>query len=136
MQALNDYVDHILAENSNARLIVTGDFNTFEFTNDLREILPGAPSSGNGHKRRGNNYHRRDGVLSNLIDTLRDDNVYTFIFEGNSQVLDQLLVTDNLRYYAELDIVHVNVDFARVDDSVASDHEPLVGRFYLPHDDD
>ncbi|MGI9287152.1 MAG: hypothetical protein ACR2P1_17340 [Pseudomonadales bacterium] len=48
-----------------------------------------------------------------------------------TQVLDQLLVTDNLRYYTELDIVHVNVDFARVDDSVASDHEQLLSCFYL-----
>lgn len=133
-QALNDYVDSILADNSNARLIVTGDFNTFEFTNDVREILTGATAATNGNKSRRSRSHR--GVLTNLIESLRDDNVYTFNFEGNSQVLDQLLVSNSLLYYAALDIVHVNVDFARVDDSVASDHEPLVSRFYLFDDRD
>lgn len=37
---------------------------------------------------------------------------------------------------ADLDIVHVNVDFPRVDDTVGSDHEPLVVRLDLRGDDD
>ena len=72
-----------------------------------------------------------DKVLTNLIDGLTDDEVYTFNFEGNSQVLDSFFVTDNVLGTAEFDIVHVNVDFPRVNDSVGSDHEPLLGRFKL-----
>ena len=98
--------------------MVLGDLNTFEWTNDLTEILPGE-----GFKR----------ILSNLINKLDDDNVYTFIFDGNSQVLDHVFVTDNLLPGAEIDIVHVNVDFPRVDDSVGSDHEPVVTRLSLRH---
>ena len=63
-------------------------------------------------------------LLGNLIDTLTDDNVYTFNFEGNSQVLDHFFVGDAVD--AELDIVHVNVDYPRVSSAVGSDHEPLV----------
>ena len=70
-------------------------------------------------------------MLNNLIDTLTDDNVYTFNFEGNSQVLDHFLVTDNLAGSALFDIVHFNVDFPRVDATVGSDHEALVGLFDL-----
>ena len=119
---LNEVVDSLIDQaqgnsvhaSKAGRVIVTGDLNTFEFTNDIAEILPGTGS---------------DRVLTNLIDGLSDDNVYTFNFEGNSQVLDHMLVTDNLLDGAAFDIVHVNVDFPRVDASVGSDHEPLVGRF-------
>jgi predicted extracellular nuclease len=122
--ALNQVVDVLLAAGRGnkthaskaGRVIVLGDLNTMEFTNDLTEILPGTGP---------------DRVLTNLIDTLSDDNVYTYNFEGNSQVLDHMFVTDNLLDDAEFDIVHVNVDFPRVDDTVGSDHEPLIARFNL-----
>jgi predicted extracellular nuclease len=122
--ALNEVVNALLAagrgNQNNAskagRIVVLGDLNTFEFTNDLTEILPGT-----GANR----------VLTNLIGSLDDDNVYTFIFDGNSQVLDHVFVTDNLLPGAEIDIVHLNVDFPRVDDTVGSDHEPIVVRFDL-----
>ena len=107
-QALNDYVNFLLGssgsdddddddDDDDGAIIVLGDLNTMEFTNDITDILPGSGS---------------DRVLTNLIDFLTDDNVYTFIFDGNSQVLDHLLVTDALAG-TELDIVHVNVDFPR-----------------------
>jgi predicted extracellular nuclease len=99
-----------------ARIIVLGDLNTFEFTDDLTDILPGTGSA---------------RVLTNLINSIADDNVYTFIFEGNSQVLDHFFVSDNLLAGAKLDIVHVNVDYPRIVDTVGSDHEPLVGRLKI-----
>ncbi len=120
-QALNDYVDFLLERNKKRAIVVLGDLNTFEFTNDLTEILPGT-----GPER----------VLTNLIDKLRDDNVYSFNFEGNSQVLDHLLVSDALLEDSKLDIVHVNVDYPRVDNTVGSDHEPLVARLEPDDDDD
>jgi predicted extracellular nuclease len=123
--ALHQVVRKMKRFNRHARIMVLGDLNTFEWTNDLTDILPGV-----GYKR----------ILSNLIDTIKDDNAYTFIFDGNSQVLDHVFVTDNLLPGAEIDIVHVNVDFPRVDDSVGSDHEPVVTRLNLhhtyPHDED
>ena len=58
---------------------------------------------------------------------------YTFIFEGNSQVLDNLLVSDELTAaQPEIDIVHVNAEFV---DS-ASDHDPTVARFSFSCVDD
>lgn len=120
--ALNEVVRARLVDDGNARIVVLGDLNTFEFTNDIAEILPGTG---------------RDRVLYNLIDRLRDDKVYTFIFDGNSQVLDHALVTKRA-LLTQLDIVHVNVDFPRVDDTLGSDHEPLLLRLFLPRgrDDD
>jgi len=67
--ALHEYVEHLIDEADEDNVVVIGDFNTFEFTNDLSEILPG---------------RNRGRILYNLIDELRDDNAYTFIFDGNS----------------------------------------------------
>ncbi|MGI9644018.1 MAG: endonuclease/exonuclease/phosphatase family protein [Ilumatobacteraceae bacterium] len=117
-EALNEVVDAFLADvegnpfraSKGGRIMVVGDLNTMEFTDEMTEKLPGVGP---------------DRVLRNLIDTLTDDNVYTFNFDGNSQVLDHFFVGDAVE--AELDIVHVNVDYPRVDNRVGSDHEPLVG---------
>jgi predicted extracellular nuclease len=40
-QALNEVVDAILLEDPEADIAVLGGLNTFEFTDDLAEILPG-----------------------------------------------------------------------------------------------
>lgn len=117
---LNALVDQALETDPNANIVVLGDLNTFQFTNDLLQILPGD-----------------EGGLTNLIPpfgsprSVDRDNVYTFNFEGNAQVLDHVFVSQGLKGSAELDIVHVNVDFPRIDDSVGSDHEPLVARMRL-----
>ena len=117
---LNELADQVLARDAKANIAVLGDLNTFQFTNDLTDILPG-----------------EDGALTNLVPEVgnrrgRDrDNIYTFNFEGNSQVLDHIFISEGLRRNAKFDIVHVNVDFPRVDDTVGSDHEPLVARLRL-----
>ena len=126
VEALNEFVDGFLLFSSvfgqEANVMVVGDMNTFEFTNDLSEILPGTGS---------------EQVLTNLIDqALAEDDAYTFVFEGNSQVLDHVFVSDGLLALSpEFDIVHVNNDFTRDDDGdvfvdtlPASDHEPIVVR--------
>jgi predicted extracellular nuclease len=111
-------VDFLLAANKDARVIVLGDFNTFEFTDDLTEILPGTLDG--------------KAIMKSLLDEVEDDDRYTFIFDGNSQVLDHMFATRNLLEKASFDIVHLNVDFSRLRlDTVASDHEPLVGQFDL-----
>jgi predicted extracellular nuclease len=118
---LHEVVAKIKRFNRRARVMVLGDLNTFEWTNDLAEILPGTGA---------------DRILQNLINTIDDNNIYTFIFDGNSQVLDHFFVTENLLAGAKIDIVHVNVDFPRIDDTAGSDHEPLVARFNFRHEND
>ncbi|MGB7086762.1 MAG: 5'-nucleotidase C-terminal domain-containing protein, partial [Phormidesmis sp.] len=128
-QAINDYVDGLLADDADANVVVLGDFNTFEFTDDLTEILPGVGD---------------EKVLTSLVDqALADDDAYSFIFDGNSQVLDNLFVSDSLLENAKFDIVHLNNDFPRDDNRfrfedtvVASDHEPLVAQLDLTRSTD
>jgi predicted extracellular nuclease len=111
-RALHNYVARILQKEPRARVAVLGDLNTFEFTDDLTTFLPGA-----------------DPVLTSLLDRVEVGERYSYIFQGNSQQIDHVFVTPGLLSGAELDVVHLNVDFPALGSVEASDHEPLVARF-------
>jgi predicted extracellular nuclease len=105
---VNDFVDDLLAADRNARVAVLGDINDFEFS-ETTAILEG-------------------GVLTSLFDTLPQRERYSYVFDGNSQVLDQILVSSRLlQRLEEYDSVHVNSEFHDQD----SDHDPQVARFRL-----
>ena len=110
--ALNEVVDRLLAQDPDANVVVNGDLNTFEFTDEITDDLAGTL----GGK-----------VLTNLMDGIDEGDRYTYVFDGNSQVLDQILVSDNLAAGASADAVHVNVDFT----DGASDHDPVVALLTL-----
>ena len=113
-QVINDVVDALIAEDPDVKVAVVGDLNTFEFTDDVAEILPGT-----GDER----------VLTNLIDDPSLDGArYTFNFQGNSQVLDHILISDTLLDGSDVDIVHLNTDFPNGTDGVGSDHEPVLAK--------
>ena len=106
-QVVNDFVDQILGAFKNARIVVLGDLNDFEFSETLQTLEGG-------------------GALVNLMDRLPKAERYSYVFEGNSQVLDQMLVSDKLdKSGTSYDVVHVNAEFA----DQASDHDPSVARF-------
>lgn len=112
-QAVNNYVDSVLASKLNANVVVVGDFNEFEFISPLSIIAGGAAP-----------------VLTNLTNSLPENDRYTFNFDGNSQSLDHILVSNNLSSSAQVDIVNINTEF--VDNAQrASDHDPIVATIKL-----
>jgi predicted extracellular nuclease len=105
-QVVNDFVDEVLALDKKANVVVLGDINDFEFSTTVDILTAG-------------------GVLTTLVDTLPSNERYSYVFEGNSQVLDQILVSGAiLSRGPAYDVVHVNSEFA--DAIQASDHEPSV----------
>ncbi|MEM8588344.1 MAG: endonuclease/exonuclease/phosphatase family protein [Pseudomonadota bacterium] len=105
--AVNDFVGDVLADDPFANVVVTGDFNEFEFVSPLETL---------------------EGNLTNLVETeVRAGERYSFIFQGNSQQLDHLLISDALQFHAAFDIVHVNTEFS----DAASDHDPLVASLFV-----
>jgi hypothetical protein len=125
-QAVNDYVDGLLADDADANVVVLGDLNEFEFVSPLG-ILEGTVESAD------NGFDTVEGgaaVLSNLIGLIDEDERYSFNFQGNSQQLDHILVSDALLGGAEVDIVHVNTEFAETDER-ASDHDPVLALLEL-----
>ncbi|MET0649135.1 MAG: endonuclease/exonuclease/phosphatase family protein, partial [Pyrinomonadaceae bacterium] len=108
-QAVNSFVDSILAADRRAGVVVLGDLNDFEFSDTLKTL--------------------EGGVLKNLFETLPRNERYTYVFDGNSQALDHILVTGSLfDALVRFDVVHINAEFVEQ----ASDHDPTLAIFRLP----
>ncbi|MFE7217041.1 endonuclease/exonuclease/phosphatase family protein [Streptomyces sp. NPDC057611] len=101
---VNTFVKQLLAVQSSARVVVLGDLNDFEFSGALSTL-----TSGTG--------------LTDLPATLPAGERYTYVYQGNSQVLDHILTSPSLSS-SDYDIVHINAEFA----DKASDHDPQVVR--------
>ena len=108
-QVVGDFVERILRRHRQANVVVLGDLNDFEFSRPL-SIL------------------ERAG-LKNLTNDLRANARWSFIFDGNSQALDHILVSRPLASGASYDIVHVNAAFD--EDDQASDHDPALAKLRL-----
>ncbi|HKS44605.1 MAG TPA: endonuclease/exonuclease/phosphatase family protein [Amycolatopsis sp.] len=103
-QVLRGFVDQILAANPVANIVVAGDLNDYQFSPALATLTA-------------------RGALTDLITTLPVSERYSYVYEGNSQVLDHILVSRSL-CRLDYDVVHVNAEFAQQ----ASDHDPQVVR--------
>jgi uncharacterized protein len=106
--AVNTFVKDILATQKNADVITLGDINDFEFSTTARLL-------------------EDDGALWSAVKSLPRAERYSYVYQGNSQVLDQILISPSIRRggHFTYDSVHVNAEFP---DQI-SDHDPQVLRF-------
>jgi len=66
--------------------------------------------------------------LENLIDRLPENERYTYLYEGNAEVLDHILVSKSLAEKADyFDIVHINAEMLPA--IRLSDHDPVIAVF-------
>ncbi|GGB39427.1 hypothetical protein GCM10011409_16190 [Lentibacillus populi] len=107
---VNQFVTDIEADNPDENVIVLGDMNDFEFSEPL-EILAGKE-------------------LTNKMMDVPEADRYTYVYQGNSQVLDHVLVSDHLAASTEADVLHVNADFTDMHGR-ASDHDPILTQIDL-----
>ncbi|SFF01212.1 2',3'-cyclic-nucleotide 2'-phosphodiesterase/5'-or 3'-nucleotidase, 5'-nucleotidase family [Paenibacillus algorifonticola] len=107
---VNSFVSQLVARDPNVNVAVLGDLNDFQFSKTL-DIL-------------------KKDALTNLVDTMPEKDRYSYIYDGNSQTLDHILVNDALKDYSDIEVVHVNADFT---DSMGrvSDHDPLLAQLDL-----
>ncbi|GAA2749714.1 lamin tail domain-containing protein [Kitasatospora cinereorecta] len=107
---VKNFTDRILAVDPNAAVVVLGDLNDFEYSQTADLLTAG-------------------GSLVDLPRTLPAAERYTYVYEGNSQVLDHILLSPALAAGAySYDVVHLNSEFA----GQLSDHDPQVVRLSLP----
>ena len=115
------FIDSILDVDAAARVVVLGDINDFEFSPSV-DTLVGTQQSPSRQ-------------MVDLPRTLPAAERYSYVYEGNSQVLDHILVSPGLttappgqRQPAyDYDIVHTNSEFHDQD----SDHDPQVVRLAI-----
>ena len=104
---VNGFVTSLLKADKNAKVVVAGDLNDYQFSPALQTL------TGSGTQQ----------VLTDLITTLPKNQQYTYVYDGISQVLDHILVTPGAGR-VQYQVVHLNSEFA---DQV-SDHDPQVVR--------
>lgn len=104
-QAVNGFVKEILAADKKADVLVLGDINDFEFSATATALADG-------------------GALYPAIKSLPKAERYSYIYQGNAQVLDQILTSPAITSFT-YDSVHINAEFAAQN----SDHDPQVLRF-------
>lgn len=100
-----DFVEDIKTKNPNANIVSVGDFNDYQFADALK-IHEGK-------------------LMTNMINKVEQKDRYTYLYQGNSQVLDHILVSNNLVNKTEIDILHINADFTDMAGR-ASDHDPVM----------
>jgi predicted extracellular nuclease len=114
---VRDFVGQLTAADRRAKVVVLGDLNDFDFSAPINTITS-------------------TGQLVDLPRTLPPAERYTYVFEGNSEVLDHILLSKALAYTVptlnllplfDYDVVHVNSEF---NDQI-SDHEPQVVRLLV-----
>ncbi|MGW0574570.1 endonuclease/exonuclease/phosphatase family protein [Streptomyces sp. NPDC002920] len=101
---VNTFVKSLLAADKNAKAVVLGDLNDYEFSQTVTTLTAGK-------------------VLKPLITTLPADQRYTYVYDGNSQTLDHILTSPAVTRF-DYDVVHINAEFA----DQASDHDPQIVR--------
>ncbi|NNN35412.1 hypothetical protein HLK59_34595 [Streptomyces sp. S3(2020)] len=101
---VNTFVKSLLTADKDAKAVVLGDLNDFEFSGTMTALTSGK-------------------VLRPLITTLPAAERYTYVYDGNSQTLDHTLTTPAVTHF-DYDVVHINAEFA----NQASDHDPQIVR--------
>jgi len=104
------FVEEILEADPGAAVVVLGDLNDFEFSPALARLEAAG--------------------LRNLTKQLPESERYTFVFEGNAQALDHVLVSEVLAASARYQIVHVNSEYRTAER--ASDHDPVLAQLAMP----
>ena len=127
-------VDSLQTDDSNVKLLVTGDFNAFQFTDGYVHVLGqimGTPANASQAQIPGTDLVEPD--LTNAILSLPAEEQYSFNFGGSAQVLDHMLTSVKLNpKVTNIEYPRGNSDAPRsFGDSTASalrasDHDGLV----------
>lgn len=109
-QIVYNFIEDVKTKNPDANIVSLGDFNDFQFTDALK-------------------IHEGE-LMANLVNKVEESDRYSYVYQGNSQVLDHVLVSNNLAETAEIDMLHVNADYTDMAGR-ASDHDPVLVQLAL-----
>ncbi|MFC3212618.1 DUF6359 domain-containing protein [Planomicrobium okeanokoites] len=102
---INNFIAEGQKQDPDLKVIVNGDMNDFEFTPALAAL--------------------KGDILTNKVEDVPLEDRYSYYYQGNSQVLDHALVTNNIADQTEIDMLHINAMFME-EHGRASDHDPLL----------
>jgi len=138
---LADLVQDRQAADPNERIVLVGDFNAFEVNDGLVHsmgVIAGTPAPDNQTAVPGDGIDLVNPDLVNLVTTPPPAERYSYVFDGNAQNLDHILINAPLvasTVARRLEHPRIDADFpetARNDGTTAvrlSDHDPVVAYF-------
>ncbi len=106
------WVNERLAADPSLNVAVLGDWNGFSFEDAQTQLTD--PAKG--------------GAFTNLNTLLPEEERYSYMFQGNAQALDNILVTGGLLEGASFDAVHLNAEFGG---ARPTDHDPQLALLRL-----
>ena len=104
--AVGNWINENLATDPSLNIAVLGDWNGFYFEEAQTQL----------------------GLVNLQAHLLPESERYSYLFDGNAQLLDNIAVTGGLLPGAGVDGVHINAYFGAAG---TSDHDPQVARFLL-----
>lgn len=107
-RVINAFVADILAIEPSARVVVLGDLNDYPWSKPIQTL------SGN--------------ELQNAMEQIPGSDRYTYIHEGNGQVLDHILVSNRLAKELTL-VAPIHLNTENLPSGRLSDHDPVVAYF-------
>jgi predicted extracellular nuclease len=138
---LADYIQQRQIASPGTRLVTLGDFNAFAFNDGLADtmnVVGGTPTPDAQTAVPGDGIDLVDPDLVNLGELAPASERYSFVFDGNAQTLDQVLVNEELivaTRAAATDHARINADFSDSNrgDAAAptrtADHDPVIAYF-------
>ncbi len=136
-------VQDIQAADSNVNLVVTGDFNAYQFSDGYVDVLgqiTGTAVEGASMLWQPSPV---SPILTNQVNLIDQDQQYSFVYQGSAQVLDHALTTQNLNSLvtefvyargnsdAPANLVNNDINAMR-----ASDHDGIVLFITMDSDND
>ena len=104
-KAINGFVKRILNAEQNAKIVVLGDINDFYWSDTVKTLM--------------------GTQLKNTAMTIPEKNCYTYIHEGNGQMMDQIFLSETLYQKIEsFQVIHLNTSQIELD--AFSDHDPVI----------
>ena len=102
---VNSFVKEILEHDSTAKIIVAGDLNDFPWSETVRTL--------------------KGAELTNLWDEVEREDWFSYIYEGNAEVLDQILVSEAFSpHIRTFKPIHLNSILPA--SKQLSDHDPVL----------
>lgn len=136
---LAKYVAERLKANPNERIALVGDFNAFQFNDGIMDVvgtIKGTPSAKDSVLNASEDLLNPD--LVDLVDVIKPNQMYSYSFDGNAQVLDHFLVSPAMKAQVKgFGYARMNADFPEIYRNDAtrverfSDHDAAVAFFTL-----
>lgn len=101
---INKFIKEILAKDKDATIISMGDMNDFEFSPTIKAM--------------------EGDELFTVIKSLPLEERHTYVHQGNSQVLDHILINNKYKGNVNVDVLNINSEFTESQGSF-SDHDPV-----------